>query len=268
MKEFVHKHYLLFQLIITLFIAFIYITGLPLVLINYEVAGNNIFYIFNMILSSALCIILVKTLYPEWRFGFQLKGLMDSLLKYGWSGIIGVVLLLITCYHAYSPLNKTPIKGAILIWVVIYYFFVAFIEELFIRGVLLNTLLKGFERYNLGIIIAILLSSILFALGHIPGMLQYTLGAMIGKVALALGLGIFLGCVYVCTNKNLLTVIILHWLLDMSSAIFTYYSSYGDLFANIFERVLVCLVLAVIGLIFYFRKNELDKKYENNMRLS
>lgn len=268
MREFAHRHYIVCQLIISLFIAFIYITGLPLGLINYEVAGNNIFFIFNMILASVLCIIFVKALYPEWKFGFQSKGLMDNLFRYGWSGLIGVVLLLITSYHAYSPLNKTPVKGAILIWVVIYYLFVALIEELFIRGILLNTLLKGFEKYKRGIVIAILLSSILFALGHIPGMLQYTLEAMIGKVVLAFCLGIFLGCVYVCTNENLLLVIILHWLLDMSSAIFIYYSSSGDLFANIFERVLICLALAVIGLVFISKRISLIKKYEKNMSSS
>ena len=60
--------------------------------------------------------------------------------------IIGVVLLLITSYYAYRPLDKIPVKGTILIWVVIYYFFVALIEEVFNRGLLLNTLLKGFER--------------------------------------------------------------------------------------------------------------------------
>lgn len=250
MKEFAQKHYIICPLVISLLISIMYITSLPLVLLNYQVAGNNLFAILNMILASALCIILVKALYPKWFFGFHRKGLASSLLKYGWTGLIGAALLLITCYYAYRPLDKTPEKGTILVWIVLYYFFVALIEELFNRGVLLNTLLKGFERYKHGVISSIFLSSIIFALGHIPGMLQDTLGAMVGKVVLAFGLGIFFGCIYMCTSKNILTVIILHWLLDMSSAIFIPYSSSGNMFANVFERVLVCLILAVIGLVF------------------
>jgi membrane protease YdiL (CAAX protease family) len=164
-------------------------------------------------------------------------------------------------------LDKIPAKGNVLIWVVIYYFFVALIEELFNRGVLLNTLLKGFERYKQGVIIGIFLSSIIFALGHIPGMLQYTLGAMVGKVVLAFGLGIFFGCIYVCTNKNILTVIILHWLFDMSSAIFISYSSSGDMFANVFERVVVSLILAVIGLICIAKRFRYIE-YKNYIKMS
>lgn len=267
MKKFIHKHYTICPLIIALLIAFMYITGLPFVLINYEVAGNNIFYIFNIILASALCIILIKALYPEWRLGFQLNGLMNSLKEYGWVGLIGVAWLLITSYYAYRPLNKIPVKGTILIWVVIYYFFVALIEELFNRGVLLNALLKGFERYKQGVIIAIFLSSIIFALGHMPGMFQDTLEAMIGKIILAFGLGIFFGCIYICTNKNLLIVILLHWMLDMSAAVFYYYSSSGNMFANVFERVLICLILAVIGLVCIAKKNHYAQN-KNNITLS
>jgi hypothetical protein len=83
MKEFAHKHCIICPLAISLLISIMYITNLPLALVYYEVAGNNIFVIFNMIVTSLLCIILVKALYPKWIFGFQCKGLAGSLLKYG-----------------------------------------------------------------------------------------------------------------------------------------------------------------------------------------
>jgi membrane protease YdiL (CAAX protease family) len=266
MKKFAHKHYIICPLVIALLIAIIYVSGLPLALINYKVAGNNIFYILNMILATVLCIILVKALYPEWRFGFQLKGLVDGLLKYGWTGLVGIALILINTYYAFRPFVKTPAIGTFLIWGIIYCFFVAFIEELLLRGVLLNTLLKGLESHKQGSIIAILVSSIFFGLGHIPGMLQYNTGLIIMKFAWTIALGIYFACVYVLSD-SLWTVITLHWAVDMSSLIFYYHSNSQNVYANPLEDLIIFYILAAIGLAYFTKRIHLIE-HKNNVKLS
>lgn len=249
-----------------LLIAIIYISGLPLGLINFEVAGNNIFYMFNMILAAVLCIILVKALYPEWRFGFQLKGLADGFLKYGWTGLVGVALILINTYYAFRPFTKTPAIDTILIWGIIYCFLVALIEELLLRGVLLNTLLKGFESRRQYTIIAIWVSSIFFGLRHIPGMLQYNAELIIMKFAWTMGLGIYLACIYVLTD-SLWIVITFHYAFDLSSLIFYYHSNSQDYYSNPLENVIIFWILAAIGLVYFTKRNHL-LEHKNNMTLS
>lgn len=253
-------------MVIALLIGIIYVFGLPLGLFNYDVAGNNIFYMFNMILASAICIILVKALYPGWRFGFQLKGFVDGLSKYGWTGFVGAALILICSYYAFRPFVKTPTVGVILIWVIIYCFLVALIEELLLRGLLLNTLLKGFQCHKQGIIMAILVSNIFFGLGHIPGMLQYSIGLIIAKLAWTIGLGIYLACVYVLTD-SLWTVITIHWVVDVSGSIFYYFSSSQNPYANALGALIIFWMLAVIGLVHLAKKNHL-KECKNNIKLS
>lgn len=266
MKKFTHKHYIICPLVIALFISIIYVTGLPLGLINYNVAGNNIFYLLNIILASALCIIIVKALYPEWIFGFRLKSCVDGLLKYWWTGLASVTSILISSYYAFRPLDKTPAAGTIIIWVVINCFLVAFIEELFVRGVLLKALLTGFKSYKHGIIITVFVSSILFGLGHIYGMLQYEAGLMIMKLGWTIGIGIFLACIYVLTD-SLWIVIILHWVSNMSAEILYYYSSSNDMFANALGSLIICLMLAVIGLVYLAKRKHLIE-HKNSMKLS
>lgn len=261
MKKFAQQHSIFCPLAIALLIAVIYVTGLPLGLFHYEVAGLDIFYMFNMVAASVLCIILVKTLYPAWRFGFQLKSFMDGLLKYGWTGIVGVALILINTYYAFGPFVKTPTISTVLLWG-IYCFLVAVIEEVLLRGVLLNIILKGLESHKQGMMIAIWVSSLFFGLGHIPGMLQFDAGLIMMKFVWTIGLGIYLACIYLLTD-SLWTVIILHFFVDMSSLIFYLSSSSQNYYSNPIENIMIFWLLAVIGLIYVANSSRLKEQTNN-----
>ena len=75
-RKLLDKHYIIFPLFISLLVSAIYVTGLPLRLIQFEVASNNIFYMFNIVLASVLCLVSMKTLYAKWKFGFQFNGVI------------------------------------------------------------------------------------------------------------------------------------------------------------------------------------------------
>jgi membrane protease YdiL (CAAX protease family) len=248
MVKFVQDHFILFPLVVTAITAGLYMSGMPLGLLKYNIAGNNIFYIANMIFAGIFCIAIIKTLYGGWVFGLNLYKINDSLFRYGWPLILGSLFILIGSYFILRPLNNTPEKGSILIWVVIYYFFVAFVEETFIRGVFFKTLLKWFEIKNNKVIMAIIVSSLIFGLGHIPGMLQQSIQIILIRLTGVIALGIFFGCVYIHSG-NLLSVIILHWIINISASILFYYSHSKNLFANVELCMVISIILAIWGIV-------------------
>jgi membrane protease YdiL (CAAX protease family) len=214
-----------FPLVITGLTAGIYMSGMPFVLLNYKIANNNVFFIVNVIFASLFCFFATKLFYPNWNFGLNFNNFRIGLLIYGYPAIIGSVIIVIAGYFIYRPLDKLPLKGEIIVWVVIYYFLVAIVEELFLRGLLLNTLVKLF---NNKIILAVIVSGIIFALGHIPGMFHVNIGVALIRIIGVLALGVFLGCIYI-KSGNLCVVIFLHWIINMSTSIVYYFSSSDDL---------------------------------------
>jgi membrane protease YdiL (CAAX protease family) len=200
-------------------------SGMPFVLLNHKIANNNVFFIVNVAFSLLFCFFITKLFYPDWNFGLSFNNFRMGFLTYGYPIIMGSIIILIASYFIYRPLDKLPLKGEIIVWVVIYYFLVAIVEELFLRGLFLNTLVKLF---NNKIILAIIVSSIIFALGHIPGMLHLNIGVALIRIIGILALGIFLGCIYI-KSGNLCGVILLHWIINMSASIIFYYSSSNDL---------------------------------------
>jgi membrane protease YdiL (CAAX protease family) len=131
---------------------------------------------------------------------------------------------------------------------VIYYFFASFVEETFIRGVFLKTLLKLFEAKTNKVIMAVIVSSLIFGFGHIPGMLQQSIQIILIRLAGVIALGIFFGCVYIHSG-SLLSVIILHWIINLSASILFSYSHSTNLFANIGLCTVVSIILAIFGIV-------------------
>jgi membrane protease YdiL (CAAX protease family) len=235
----------MFPLIITGLTAGIYMSGMPFVLLNYKIANNNVFFIVNVIFASLFCFLVTKLFYPDWNFGFNFNNFRMGFLTNGYPIIIGSIIILIASYFIYRPLDKLPLKGEIIVWVVIYYFVVAIVEELFLRGLFLNTLVKLF---NNKIILAIIISSIIFALGHIPGMLHLNIGVALIRIIGILTLGIFLGCIYI-KSGNLCVVILLHWMVNMSTSVLYYFSSSDDLNKITTAASIIVLFVSIYSII-------------------
>jgi membrane protease YdiL (CAAX protease family) len=125
-------------------------------------------------------------------------------------------------------------------------FAIAIIEEILLRGLLL----KLFEKtFNTKTMLAVIVSSALFGIGHIPGMIQENIFTIIIRVLGTIAVGISLCLIYIKTN-NLWTVIILHFLLNCCGSIAYYFSYSNDVYeiARIWPipMIIVCIINLII----------------------
>jgi len=247
MIKFVNEHYILYPLVVTALIAGLYISGMPFGLIKYKIANENIFYIVNMAFSSLLCFFMIKPFYIDWVFGINLNNFTNGVFRYGFPLIIGSVIIFISSYFIFKPLNNIPEKGMILVWVFIYYLFLAILEELFVRGVFLNTLLKTFNNNKYKMLLAVIISSITFGVGHLPGMLNQSFHIIAMRIIAVMCLGIFFACIYIVSG-NLLSIIVLHYIINISGSILFYYSNSNEPFAITKVFLAVSIILSAWGL--------------------
>jgi len=252
MLKLINEHYILYPLIVTALTAGLYISGMPFGLIKYKIANENIFYIVNMVFSIIFCFLMIKLFYKDWVFGLKLNNLTSGIFRYGFPLIIGSIILLISSYFIFKPLDNIPEKGTIFVWIFIYYFFLAILEELFVRGVFLNTLLKAFDNNKYKILLAVIISSITFGVGHLPGMLNQSIHIIAMRIIAVICLGIFFACVYIISG-NLLSVIILHYIINISGSILFYYSNSNEPFAITKVFLIIAIILSAWGL--YIIKN-------------
>jgi membrane protease YdiL (CAAX protease family) len=246
MVKFVNEHYILYPLIVTALTAGLYISGMPFGLLKLEIANNNVFYIVNMIFASIFCFFMIKLFFRDWVFGVTLNNFTNGVFRYGFPLIIGSVIIFVSSYWIFRPLNNSPEKGTILVWIFIYYLIVAIVEELFVRGVFFNTLLKTFDNKH-KILLAVIISSITFGIGHLPGMLNQNIQIISMRIIAVICLGIFFASVYICSG-NLLSIIVLHWIINISGSVLFYYSNSNDPFAITKVFLVVAIILSAWGL--------------------
>ena len=85
------------------------------------------------------------------------------------------------------PFDRQPSVVKVLVEGVIYYIGVAVIEELYVRGLLLNLIEKICAKRKNSTLIAVVLSSVIFGLGHIFGVLNQSLLVIVSKVVWTIG---------------------------------------------------------------------------------
>lgn len=204
--------------VLTILIAFMEISGLPSALfINVEVLDITPFYwtlMFNFIIIALISFLTLKYLCPNWKLGLNKNGIETGLKKYGIIGIIAGIISGIAFYVGLKPFNYSPTIWKVLIEGIIYYIGVAFVEELYVRGLLLNLIEKIFIKSKDKTMIAIITSSVIFGLGHIFGVLGQPILVIITKVIWTIAMGIYFGTIYKKTN-NLWIPIILHFIIDI-----------------------------------------------------
>ena len=109
---------------------------------------NIIPLMVNFIFIGILAMIVLKIFNITYKFGFTTSGLGDGLKKFALPGVIAVL----------------------------YYVGVGIVEEFYVRGLFLNVV-ETFACKNANKTeIAIIVSSVVFGLGHIPGMIGMGIG--------------------------------------------------------------------------------------------
>lgn len=204
--------------ILTILLAFMDISGLPSALfLNIKISDITPFYwtlMLNFIIIGAIAFLILKYLCPDWKLGFNKNGLKNGFKKYGTVGIVVGVISGIAFYIGLKPFNSHPTIWKVLIEGIIYYIGVAIVEELYVRGLLLNLFEKLCYKRKNNTIIAIILSSVIFGLGHIFGVLGQPILIIITKVIWTIAMGMYFGTIYKKTN-NLWLPIILHFIIDV-----------------------------------------------------
>lgn len=220
--------------ILTVLLAFMDITGLPSALfINLKVLDITPIYwtlMFNFLIIGMIAFLTLRFLCPDWKLGLNKAGILKGLKKYGIIGIAVGIITGIAFYIGLQPFDYKPTIWKVLIEGIIYYFGVAFVEELYVRGLLLNLIEKLFIKSKNKTNIAIIASSVIFGLGHIFGTLDQPILVIVTKVIWTIAMGIYFGVIYKKTS-NLWLPIILHLIINICALpyCFTTMNGYADI---------------------------------------
>lgn len=201
---------------------------------------------FSLIINQWLLIILglvaVKYLCPHLVLGLKKAGFKESFKKY-WPQAL-IILVFITFAYYIGLLGKydyTPTVLKVVIETFVYNFSVGFLEELYIRGLLLAIIIYLLRNKENKVFIGIMISSLLFSLGHLPGMINAGTLPIIMRLIWTFMLGVYLGIVYKKTN-NLWIPILIHIVINFSGISFNFTTSR--------EFPEISVIIIMIGTIF------------------
>ena len=203
---------------LTVLLAFIELSGLPSALfVNINFLDITPYYftlMFNFLIIGLISFLTLKFLCPNWKLGLKKDGLKEGLKRYGIPGIAAGIISCVAFYIGLTPFDYNPTILKVLIEGIIYYIGVAIVEELYVRGLLLNLIEKLCHNKRNKEIIAIILSSIIFGLGHIFGVLGQSVFIIITRIISTISMGIYFGTIYKKT-KNLWLPIIIHFIINV-----------------------------------------------------
>ncbi|MBD5537444.1 MAG: CPBP family intramembrane metalloprotease [Lachnospiraceae bacterium] len=214
--------------ILILVMTFMEMSALPAALFcNIKIKDINPIYItlmLNFIIAFAICWLCKKIFMKDWWFGLQTKGMLIGLRKYGLPAVIATIIATIAFCIGLPPFDNKPTIWRVAVEGIVYYIGVGIMEELYLRGLLQNLIEKWFGERKNASLYAILITSVLFGLGHIFGALGQSIATVICKTVWAAALGIYFGAVYVKT-KNLWVPIILHLIINLCGIPFCFSTS-------------------------------------------
>lgn len=174
--------------------------------------------------------------------------MIDGFKKYGIIGALVAIAGFIAFYVGLSPFDCQPSIQKVFIEGVVYYIGVAIIEELYVRELLLNLMEKMLAKSKNSTLIAVVLSAVIFGVGHIFGVLNQSLLVIVSKVVWTIGMGIFFGMVYKKTN-NLWLPIMLHFFINVCALPYCFSSINGYADLTLYIVVPVYIILGIYSFI-------------------
>ncbi len=247
---------ILISIVLAFIMAFLELSGLPAALfINIEILDIDSMYFIlmaNFLIAFVICRLFAKFLLKDWNWGLQFHDIWKGLRRYGLPAMISTIIVTISFCVGLSPFNNIPTIWRVLVEGIIYYVGVSIVEELYLRGLLQNIIEKCFEDRKISALLAVILTSIIFGIGHILGSSEQPVITVIAKVIWATALGIYFGAVYVKT-RNLWVPIVLHFVIDLCGIPFCF-SNVNEYPQISVMMSLVCyMVLGIYG-IFILKK--------------
>lgn len=238
--------------ILALVLAFMEISGLPAVLfINCRLSDVTPYImslLINFLIMGFLAWLVLKLFGKDWPLGLHASELLVGLKKYAFAGVAAGIFSCVAFIIGLAPFDYKPSVWKILIEGVLYYFGVAIIEELYVRGLFLNIVDKIAYRNKHHTVIAIWVSSVVFGLGHILGMIGMEPLVILFKVISTIGMGLYFGTIYKKTD-NLWLPIILHGFIDICALpyCFTTFSGYKAI--SLVGLVIIYTLLGLYSLV-------------------
>lgn len=170
----------------------------------------------------AFGLIAIRFLCPNLKTYAHFKYFKNGWGKFG----LSIVLMTVLSTLAFSlgligKYNYTPSAEKVFVEGIFYYISVGIIEELYIRALLLNLIERIAYKSKHATLIGIIISSVLFGLGHIFGMIGQNALTIICRIIWTVSLGIYLGVIYKKSN-NLWLPIIAHILIDICAIAFCF----------------------------------------------
>lgn len=250
-------------------VAFLYISGIPSsFFINIKIADVNpipVTLFFNILITLALALILLKLLIPGFNPGFKAANFKTGLKKYWVSGLLALIVPCAAFCIGLFPFNYNPTVTKVLFEGIIYYIAVGVIEEFFCRGLLLNGIAELFGKNKNAQLLAVIISASIFGLGHIFGMMGEPILLMVCKTVWAIALGVYLGAIYVKT-RNLWLVALLHTVIDFCGIPFCFSTIQSYPTVSTVIILITYLALGTYG--FYSLKhNDITKKVAGSVNL-
>jgi membrane protease YdiL (CAAX protease family) len=243
---------LFIPILLTLIAAFMDVSGLPsvaLLEISFKDVDSFIFPLMvNFLLIGIIVAVAFKLFSIDFSLGLKTGGLKAGLKKYAWMGVLAGAFSFLAFFVGLYPFDYRPTIWKIIFEGIIYYIGVGIIEELYVRGLFLNILEIIFQNRKNKTQFAIVISSVIFGLGHIPGMIGMRMFVIVFKVISTVGMGLYFGMIYKKTS-NLWVPIIMHTFIDICALpyCFTTYKGYPDVTLGI----LVCIYVLLGGYSIY-----------------
>ncbi len=245
------KRELILIAILTVLIAFMDISGIPSALLfHIQIADIESVYfslMINFLIIGAAAFLYLKFLCPDWKLGLGKDSLTGGLKKYGAIGVSVALAGFVAFFVGLFPFDSHPSIAKVLVDGIVYYVGVAMIEELYVRGLLLNLIEKMFAKRKNCTLIAVVSSAVIFGLGHIFGALGQPLLVIVSKVVWTVGMGIFFGMVYKKT-ENLWVPIIFHFLVNVCALPYQFSSIKGYADITLYIIVPVYIILGIYSI--------------------
>lgn len=238
--------------ILTLVLAFMDISGLPAALFVHcslsDVTPYIISLLVNFLIIGFFAWLVLKSFGKDWPLGLRISGLVEGLKKYASVGVAAGIFSCVAFIIGLAPFDYKPSAWKILIEGVLYYLGVAVIEELYVRGLFLNIVDKIAHKKEHHEIIAIWVSSVVFGLGHIPGMIGMEPLVILFKVISTVGMGLYFGVIYKKTN-NLWVPIILHGFIDICALPYCFTTFNGYKTISLIGLVIIYMLLGIYSIV-------------------
>ncbi|MCQ2510098.1 MAG: CPBP family intramembrane metalloprotease [Lachnospiraceae bacterium] len=227
MKNFKEKSPIVFEII--LFIIGLLLAGVIMNVVSLSGCDSAT---ANSIARILIAFVFLAIFHKCFKFGSSFKGLVPMLPA-----------LLFAIYKIpYHFISGGGSIIAITVPVLLIGFAPAIFEEVLFRGIFISNLKKKYDKP----VTIVLISAVVFSLVHLTNIVGMSMATVLVQTFLAFAVGIVLGAVYLYT-KDIVSVIIAHFLIDVVSGIFPGGEATPYYFLAIF--VAICCFEIIYGLL-------------------